>query len=202
MYSYLKTETHTDRLVDEFVRRVELLYFEISWQNKRKILSLASSLPHGKWLYIVGLSIHEVLKGKKVVYRDRVENDPNAKEVEFQLLPAIYLSAYESNLITPELVDKLQPKILENIFNYPSEDIGLITWLFTITPPSMSPKRENKDLLYTKVESILVGGFNGGTFTLKDISMVVWSLCNYGGKSNLVYKENADFWKNIEFYVQ
>jgi hypothetical protein len=47
-----------------------------------------------------------------------------------------------------------------------------------------------------------VGGFNGGTFTLKDISMVVWSLCNYAGKSNMVYKENADFWKNIESYIQ
>lgn len=69
MYSYLKTETHSPRLIEEFVRRVELLYFEINWQNKRKILSLASSLPYNKWLYIVGLSIHEVLKGKKVIYR-------------------------------------------------------------------------------------------------------------------------------------
>ena len=69
MYSYLKTETHTQRLIGEFVRRVELLYFEISWQNKRKILSLASSLPQGKWMYVVGLSVHEVLKGKKVIYR-------------------------------------------------------------------------------------------------------------------------------------
>lgn len=83
-----------------------------------------------------------MLKGKKVVYRDgKVENDPSAREVEYQLLPSIYMAAYETNLITPELVDKLQPKILENIFNYKSEDIGLITWLFTITPPSMAPKR-------------------------------------------------------------
>jgi hypothetical protein len=166
-------------------------------------LSIASSLPYNKWLYIVGLAIHEVLKGKKVIYRDnRVENDPSAKEVEYQLLPAIYLAAYETNLVTPELIDKLQPKIIENIFNYPSEDVGLITWLFTITPPSLTPKRENRDHLYTKVESIIVGGFNGSTFTLKDISMVVWSLCNYGGKSNFIYKENADFWKNIEYYIQ
>jgi hypothetical protein len=70
MYSYLKTETHSSQLVAEFVRRVELLYFEIGWANKRKILSLASSLPHDKWLYVVGLSIHEVLKGKKVIYRE------------------------------------------------------------------------------------------------------------------------------------
>jgi hypothetical protein len=93
-------------------------------------------------IFIVGLSIHEVLKGKRVIYREgKVETDPNAKEVEYQLLPAIYLAAYETNLITAELVNKIQPKILENIFNYQAEDIGLITWLFTITPASMAPKR-------------------------------------------------------------
>jgi hypothetical protein len=32
--------------------------------------------------------------------------------------------------------------------------------------------------------------------------MVVWSLCNYGGKSSMIYKEYGDFWKNIEFYIQ
>ena len=32
--------------------------------------------------------------------------------------------------------------------------------------------------------------------------MVVWALCNTGGKSNSIYKENADFWNNIENYVQ
>lgn len=77
---------------------------------------------------------------------------------------------------------------MEKIFNYPSEDVGLIAWLFTITPPSLKPKHDNKDLLHTKLESIIAGGFNGGTFTLKDISMVVWSLCNSGGKSNSIYK--------------
>ena len=32
--------------------------------------------------------------------------------------------------------------------------------------------------------------------------MVVWALCNTGGKSNSIYKENADFWNNIENYIQ
>lgn len=150
----------------------------------------------------MALGIHELLKGKKVVNRDKVENDPGAREVEYQLLPAIYLAAYETNLLTAELVDKLQPRILENIFNYPSEDVALAAWLFTITPPSLAPKRENRDVLYTKLESIIVGGFNGGTFSLKDVAMVVWSLCNYGGKSAFIYKENADFWKNVESYIQ
>jgi len=32
--------------------------------------------------------------------------------------------------------------------------------------------------------------------------MVVWSLCNLGGKTNTVYKQNAKFWENIEYYIQ
>ena len=42
----------------------------------------------------------------------------------------------------------------------------------------------------------------GGSFSLKDVSMLVWALCNTGGESNRVYKENGEFWKNIEFYIQ
>lgn len=62
-----------------------------------------------------------MLKGKKVIYRDgKTEVDPTAKEVEFQLLPTIYQAASETNLATPELIEKLQDKILENIFNYSS----------------------------------------------------------------------------------
>lgn len=48
----------------------------------------------------------------------------------------------------------------------------------------------------------MVGGFSGGSYTLKDVAMVVWSLCNSGGKSNAIYKESGDFWRNIELYVQ
>lgn len=63
---------------------------------------MASSFPFNKWLYVVGISIFEVLKGKKVIHRDgQTEVNPNAKEVEFQLLPTIYLSSYETNLATP-----------------------------------------------------------------------------------------------------
>jgi hypothetical protein len=113
IYSYIKTNTLSPTLTDEFVRRVELLYFEISWENKKRILNLAASLPHSKWIYIVSISIFEVLKGKKVVYKNnQKEVDPNSREVEYQLLPAIYLASQETNLATPELIDKIQPKIL------------------------------------------------------------------------------------------
>ena len=74
------------------------------------------------------------------------------------------------------------------MFNYSSEDIGLIAWLFTITPPSLQANKSNKDVLYTKIEAIIEGGFNKSSFTLKDISMIVWAMCNTGGKSNLIYK--------------
>ena len=100
-------------MIEEFVRRIELLYFEISWENKKRILNLATSLPYIKWQSVVSVSIFEVLKGKKVIYRDgKKEVDPTAKEVEYQLLPTIYLAAYETNLATEELIDKLQGKIL------------------------------------------------------------------------------------------
>lgn len=74
------------------------------------------------------------------------------------------------------------------MFNYDADDIGLIAWLFTITPLSMIPKKQVKDVLYTKLEAIIVGGFIKSSFSLKNISMVVWALCNSGGKSNMVYK--------------
>ena len=57
MYSYLRLGVETEALVDIFVRKVELLYFEIQWENKKRILELASSLPKNKFHFVVALSI-------------------------------------------------------------------------------------------------------------------------------------------------
>jgi hypothetical protein len=51
------------------------------------------------------------------------------------------MAAYETDLITSELVAKIQPRLLEHFFNLPAEDVGLVSWLFTITPPSMGDSR-------------------------------------------------------------
>ena len=69
VYSYIKTNTISEKMIESFVRRIELLYFEIGWENKKRILNLASSLPYNKWVYLVSISIFEVLNGKKVVYQ-------------------------------------------------------------------------------------------------------------------------------------
>lgn len=90
--------------------------------------------------------------------------------------------------------------ILENLFNYNSQDVALIAWLFTITPENLRPqvkKNADKEALYSKLEAIIEGGFNSNSFTLKDISMVVWALCNVDGKAGIVYKEKANFWRNL-----
>ncbi len=71
-------------------------------------------------------------------------------------------------------------------------------WLFTVSPNVGG----NLKRLHKKLEVIIEGGFQGGEYTVKDLSIVVWSLCNSGDNNQEIYKPEAKFWENIEFYLE
>lgn len=99
--------------------------------------------------------------------------------MDYQLVPEIYLASYENNLLTEELAKKMQDIILNNVYNLDREEIVRSVWLFTITPNI----NNNLERLHKKLEVIIEGGFQGGEYSIKDISILVWSLCNSGSNN-------------------
>ncbi len=70
--------------------------------------------------------------------------------------------------------------------------------MFTVSPSV----GDNLERLHKKLEVIIEGGFQGGEYTIKDVGIVVWSLCNSGVGNLHVYRPDAKFWDNIEFYIE
>lgn len=87
----------------------------------------------------------------------------------------------------------MQDIILNHVFNYSPEEIVKCLWLFTVT------QQFNNSLtkLHKKIETIIEGGFQGGAYSIKDVSTIVWSLCNSGRNNQEIYKPTASFWNNI-----
>jgi hypothetical protein len=62
-------------------------------------------------------------------------NNPNIFiDIDYQIVPEIYLATYENSLLTEELTGKMQAIILNNVFNYDREEVVRSVWLFTVTP--------------------------------------------------------------------
>ena len=81
-----------------------------------------------------------MVKGKPILTSQpdgSVKKEYNPKafiEVDYQLVSDIYLTSYENNLLTPEMIKMMQNIILSNFFNLPAEDVVRSVWLFTVAP--------------------------------------------------------------------
>lgn len=53
MYSYLKTSLMGEEFTEQLVRRIRLIYSEMSWQNKKKILALSGLFPKHERILIL-----------------------------------------------------------------------------------------------------------------------------------------------------
>ncbi len=75
-------------------------------------------------LLIIGEAHNQLWKGKPVVTRmedGTLKKEYDAKvfvDIDYQLVPEIYLASYQNNLLTDELCKKMQDIILNNIFHY------------------------------------------------------------------------------------
>lgn len=78
----------------------------------------------------------------------------------------------------------MQELILGNIYNLDREEVVRSVWLFTLTPNI----NDNLAKLHKKLEVIIEGGFQGGEYPIKDVSIIVWSLCNSGANNTEIYK--------------
>jgi hypothetical protein len=67
LYSYMKTSLLSQSFTQRFVQRIKLVYNEMSWQNKKKILSMSGNFPHHEKLLVISEAHHELFKGKPII---------------------------------------------------------------------------------------------------------------------------------------
>ncbi len=67
LYSYMRTSMMSKEFTEKFVRRIRLIYHELSWENKRKILSLSSNFPQHEKILIISEAHNELIRGKPVI---------------------------------------------------------------------------------------------------------------------------------------